>query len=69
MRCARAGRRWRCGNAFPELGIEGRIGVRRQLAGLGGLDAIALWRRYQRGDREALETLLGYNREDLDGLV
>jgi hypothetical protein len=58
-----------CGITGGQKAIEERIGVRRQLAGLGGLDANALWGRYQRGDREALETLLGYNREDLDGLV
>ncbi len=34
-----------------------------------GLDAIRLWSKYERGDQEALALLLGYNAEDLAGLV
>jgi uncharacterized protein len=49
--------------------IEQRIGVQRALPGLDGLEAIALWQRYQRGDQQALATLLQYNTEDLHGLV
>jgi uncharacterized protein YprB with RNaseH-like and TPR domain len=49
--------------------IEQRIGVQRALPGLDGLEAIALWQRYQRGDPHALATLLQYNTEDLHGLV
>src|SRR5207244_4603320 len=49
--------------------IEQRIGVQRALAGMDGLEAIALWNRYQRGDPQALHTLLHYNTEDLNGLL
>lgn len=48
--------------------VEQRIGVRRELEGLDGRDALTLWAAYERGNREALETLLRYNAEDIEGL-
>ena len=48
--------------------IEKQLGISRgeDTDGLGGLDAIRLWRRYTTlGDDEALETLIAYNREDV----
>jgi uncharacterized protein YprB with RNaseH-like and TPR domain len=50
--------------------IERQIGVRRtpETEGLSGMDAVRLWRAYQRGGRtsvEARELLIAYNREDV----
>jgi uncharacterized protein YprB with RNaseH-like and TPR domain len=64
--------RWICqrhGLRGGQKAIEQRIGIARALAGLDGRDAIVLWSRYQGGDSQALEVLLRYNAEDLDGLV
>jgi len=33
-----------------------------------GFDAVRLWRHYEKGDREALDLLLKYNREDIVNL-
>lgn len=46
--------------------VERRLGLGRtpRTQHLHGLDAVHLWRRYQRGDGEALEVLLEYNMED-----
>jgi uncharacterized protein YprB with RNaseH-like and TPR domain len=63
--------RWICqrhGITGGQKAIEHRIGICRQTQGIDGLEAIALWYRYLRGDHAALETLLHYNREDLAGL-
>ena len=50
--------------------IEKQLGLARgdDTDGLTGMDAIRLWRRHQRGDGSALETLLAYNREDVVNL-
>jgi len=50
--------------------IEKTLGLARseETDGLGGMDAVRLWRRYQRGDDRALETLIAYNREDVVNL-
>jgi uncharacterized protein YprB with RNaseH-like and TPR domain len=64
--------RWVCqrhGLRGGQKRIEQRIGVQRALPGLDGLEAIALWTRYQHGDAHALAMLLHYNAEDLSGLV
>jgi len=46
--------------------VEKKLGIARNLNGLNGYDALILWERYQKlNDREALETLLEYNREDV----
>ena len=48
--------------------VEQQLGIPRQLKGVGGLEAIILWWRYQSGDRNALATLLQYNKEDVVNL-
>lgn len=49
--------------------VEERLGIARQLTGVSGRDAVALWYQYEKtGDTEALETLLAYNREDVENL-
>lgn len=46
--------------------IERTVGIDRDRPDLSGRDAVRLWRRYERHhDERALETLLGYNREDI----
>jgi uncharacterized protein YprB with RNaseH-like and TPR domain len=47
--------------------IERSLGLRRDaaVAHLDGLEAVRLWRRYQRGDRGALDLLVQYNTEDV----
>jgi uncharacterized protein len=47
--------------------IEASLGLQRDLAvrDLSGFDAVILWRRYQRGDRQALDLLVEYNRADV----
>ena len=50
--------------------IEKQLGLARgeDTDGLTGLDAIRLWRQYQRGSQKALDTLIAYNREDVVNL-
>lgn len=50
--------------------VEAALGLRRDAAleGLTGWDAVLLWDRHRRGDAAALETLLAYNRADVDNL-
>ncbi len=50
--------------------IEKQLGIARpcETDGLNGQDAIRLWREYQRGREESLETLIAYNREDVVNL-
>ncbi|MFB6163370.1 MAG: ribonuclease H-like domain-containing protein [Halococcoides sp.] len=48
--------------------IERDLGIERDRPDLGGDDAVRLWREYRRGDEHALETLVSYNREDVDHL-
>jgi uncharacterized protein YprB with RNaseH-like and TPR domain len=64
--------RWICqrhGLLGGQKAIEERIGFARSLPGLDGRDAITLWSRHMEGDSQALEVLLRYNAEDLDGLA
>jgi hypothetical protein len=49
--------------------IESQLGITRSVKGVNGYDAMVLWRAWTAGDREALETLLAYNREDVLNLV
>ena len=44
--------------------IETEVGIGRDRPDLSGRDAVRLWRQYERGDDEALDTLVSYNRED-----
>jgi len=49
--------------------VEIRLGISRELAGMTGMDAVELWRRYENvGDEEALKKLLAYNGEDVSNL-
>jgi uncharacterized protein YprB with RNaseH-like and TPR domain len=49
--------------------VERKLGISRELTGLGGLDAVWLWRKFRYGgDRAALKTLLKYNEEDVVNL-
>jgi len=48
--------------------IERDLGVERDRPDLSGEDAVRLWHDFQRGDESALETLVSYNREDVDHL-
>lgn len=47
--------------------IEASLGLERDPAvrDLSGFDAVLLWRRYLRGDRQALDLLVQYNRADV----
>lgn len=52
--------------------IEKQFGIERseETAGLGGYDAVKLWRSYMRmGNESALEKLIAYNREDCVSLL
>ena len=48
--------------------VERILGIHRDTEGIDGLAAIRLWNAHRRGDAEALETLLRYNREDVENL-
>lgn len=48
--------------------VEQRLGIHRDTEGIGGIDAMNLWARYRKGDEEALDILLRYNREDVENL-
>src|SRR3990170_4862478 len=50
--------------------LERRLGLERpeDVPGLTGSDAVKLWRRYERGDENALDALIGYNRQDVENL-
>lgn len=48
--------------------IERDLGIVRDRPDLSGKDAVRLWYDYRRGDEDALDTLVGYNREDVDHL-
>lgn len=49
--------------------VERRLGIARKIKDISGFDAVRLWWQYERhSDREALATLLEYNREDVINL-
>lgn len=49
--------------------VEHQLGIPRRLKGINGFEAVMLWWRYvNEGDRNALELLLEYNREDVMNL-
>ncbi len=49
--------------------VEQQLGIPRLLTGIGGFEAVVLWWKYKSaGDREALDLLLEYNREDVVNL-
>ncbi len=49
-------------------GAERTLGIHRDTEGVTGFHAMQLWAAHQRGDSEALELLLRYNREDCENL-
>jgi len=50
--------------------VERQLGIPRRLHDIGGLEAVALWWRYQIDrDEQALSLLLEYNREDVVNLM
>ncbi|MCU4718816.1 ribonuclease H-like domain-containing protein [Halapricum hydrolyticum] len=48
--------------------IEQEIGIGRDRPDITGKEAVDLWYQYERGDESALETLVSYNREDVENL-
>jgi uncharacterized protein YprB with RNaseH-like and TPR domain len=44
--------------------VERDIGIERDRPDISGRDAVRLWHEYERGDQQALDTLVSYNRED-----
>lgn len=49
--------------------IEQELGIDRgDISNIDGREAVRLWRRYLRGDREAMTLLLKYNQEDIRNL-
>ena len=48
--------------------IESDLGIGRDRPDLSGRDAVRLWREYEAGDDDALDTLVSYNREDAENL-
>jgi len=60
---------WRCNLFGGFKAVEQQLGIPRRLQGITGLDAVLLWQRYQNyGDRNSLDLLLEYNREDVVNL-
>lgn len=48
--------------------IERELGIDRDRPDLTGRDAVRLWKQYERGDADALDTLASYNRDDTENL-
>lgn len=50
--------------------IEKQVGIARgdETEGLSGLDAVYMWRAFLTGDKQALDRLIAYNREDVVNL-
>jgi hypothetical protein len=50
--------------------IEKQLGIARDddIAEVNGLEAVRLWKRYLRGDPDALRTLIEYNQADIENL-
>ena len=65
--------RWECyrvGWTGGQKAIEAKLGIRRNLPGLDGRRAQLLWYRFKkRGDEDALQKLLLYNREDIMNMI
>ena len=57
---------WRCNLFGGFKAVEQQLGIPRQLKSVSEWDAVILWWRYQQyGDRNALATLLEYDKEDV----
>ncbi|WP_439026303.1 ribonuclease H-like domain-containing protein [Haloarchaeobius sp. DT45] len=48
--------------------IEKDVGIAREGPDISGRDAVRLWREYERGSQDALDTLVEYNRDDTRNL-
>jgi hypothetical protein len=50
--------------------IEKKLGLKRaeEIEDIDGFEAVRLWKRYKKGDLEALELLKKYNEEDIINL-
>jgi uncharacterized protein YprB with RNaseH-like and TPR domain len=48
--------------------IEREVGIDRELDDIDGWEAVRLWHRYERGDGDALDRLVRYNRADARNL-
>ncbi len=60
---------WKCDLKGGFKAVERQLGIGRQLPDMDGFQAVRLWWRYvDYFDREALKTLLEYNREDVVNL-
>lgn len=60
---------WNCNLRGGLKGVERQLGIKRKLTEVNGLEAIKLWWRYiDSFDLDALDTLLEYNREDVENL-
>lgn len=63
--------RYACGRLGLTGGLEEveyLLGIERTTSGVSGRDAVRLWHEYQRGDEQALDTLVAYNRDDVANL-
>ncbi|MBZ0170628.1 exonuclease [Candidatus Methylomirabilis lanthanidiphila] len=57
---------WRHGLFGGLKRVEEQLGIPRRSKGIDGMEAMRLWSRYEDGgDKEALQVLLTYNREDV----
>ena len=60
---------WSCNLKGGLKRVEVTLNISRELQGINGYDAVLLWQRYVNyQDKQALETLLHYNREDVVNL-
>ena len=48
--------------------VERKLRIKRKLPDVDGKEAVNLWHQYRRGESAALDTLLEYNREDVENL-
>jgi len=61
---------WRHGLYGGFKGVEKKLGIARSTEGVDGMMAMQLWAKYtETDDREALDLLLRYNREDVENLA
>lgn len=58
----------RCGYTGGLKQVERALDVDRGLEDVDGREAVRLWRRYERGDEDALDRLVRYNRLDAENL-
>jgi uncharacterized protein YprB with RNaseH-like and TPR domain len=61
---------WRHGLYGGFKGVEKKLGIARSTTGVDGMMAMQLWAKYTDSfDRESLDLLLRYNREDVENLA